>query len=671
MYKCRMTAYEGNEPYIFISYAHKDSDLVLPILDVMTERGYRIWYDDGIAPGSEWPEYIAEHLSGSSVCLAFVSNNSVASPNCRREINYALSKNINFMAIMLEDAKMSPGMELQLSSHQCVFRNRFSSDETFVNKVSLMKELDICRGKIEENKEEDADDIISNFEAEDSTQNEEIHNKKEKKSAKKEKQAKTAKASAGKGKVKKLLIVIPAVVVAFIILGILVSTVSNVKICGEKISKNEKYVFLNKKTITASDAARLGKMKKATTISLTDCTFEKELNSLAGLKQVNSLTITNPVNLTDYSFVESMTGLHTLKLSGCTITGEMNLENLTLTSMDLSRNEKLSSLKNVSVEKLREVTISDTGISDISFLAGCENLTIIRADNSKITDINALAEMEKLKEIDFSGCRLVPVNKDFLSLSLEIIEINNTGLTDLKAFENMTVVKNLGISGNKITDATMISKSAAKLTELKADGNPLNDETLQDIAKCTGITVLSLNNVELDDLMICKDMTEIKEIYAAGCNLTSLKGLLNKKKLKKLDVSDNKITSLDELSSSFDESLNLYVNLRGNNITDVGKLPKLSYNCLVLNDNPIDSATFFEGITCNAIVVDYCDGLEDSKLANSEVRYYYIVDVPLDKRLTMEEKYGSMKVKYATSEEIINNIENYEEEYSKWELNFK
>ena len=53
MQRCAFTPYEGKEPYIFISYAHKDSDRVFPILEELDRRGYRVWYDDGIAPGSE------------------------------------------------------------------------------------------------------------------------------------------------------------------------------------------------------------------------------------------------------------------------------------------------------------------------------------------------------------------------------------------------------------------------------------------------------------------------------------------------------------------------------------------------------------------------------------------------------------------------------------------
>ena len=69
-------SYEGREPYIFVSYAHKDSDKVVKIIEKLVEEGYRVWYDDGIAPGSEWPENIAQHLDGCAVFMAFISNNS-------------------------------------------------------------------------------------------------------------------------------------------------------------------------------------------------------------------------------------------------------------------------------------------------------------------------------------------------------------------------------------------------------------------------------------------------------------------------------------------------------------------------------------------------------------------------------------------------------------------
>lgn len=145
MRRATFRPYEGQEPFIFISYAHKNSDQVMPILEKLDEAGYRVWYDDGIAPGSEWPEYIAEHLNACSVVIAFVSQQSIDSPNCRREVTYALAKQKPFLGVVLEQAKMSPGMELQLAAQQCILRYNFRTEEEFLNKLLTSSMLKSCQ----------------------------------------------------------------------------------------------------------------------------------------------------------------------------------------------------------------------------------------------------------------------------------------------------------------------------------------------------------------------------------------------------------------------------------------------------------------------------------------------------------------------------------------------
>lgn len=145
MKRCKITPYEGTEPYIFISYAHKDSGLVFPVLEELDRRGYRIWYDDGIAPGSEWPENIAQHLNNCALTMAFVSPNSIASDNCRREVTFALSKKKAFLAVILEPTTMSLGMEMQLSAQQCVMKYSYDSEEKFLGKICSCPDLAPCR----------------------------------------------------------------------------------------------------------------------------------------------------------------------------------------------------------------------------------------------------------------------------------------------------------------------------------------------------------------------------------------------------------------------------------------------------------------------------------------------------------------------------------------------
>ena len=145
IYRCGVKPYEGDESFIFISYSHKDSPQVFPILENMAAQGYRIWYDEGIDPGSEWPETIASHLSKAHACLAFVSENSVNSHNCRREINFALSKAIGFLSVMLDETALSPGLEMQLSAYQSIFRSKLQDDASFYAKLYEAKILEDCK----------------------------------------------------------------------------------------------------------------------------------------------------------------------------------------------------------------------------------------------------------------------------------------------------------------------------------------------------------------------------------------------------------------------------------------------------------------------------------------------------------------------------------------------
>jgi len=122
-----------NSKYAFISYSHKDSDRVIPIINALEELKVALWYDNGIEVGTEWPEYIAERISDASVFIIFMSPSAAASVNCRNEINYALSLRKKMLTIYLEPTDMSAGMQLQLGSIQAIFYYRYESMDAFID----------------------------------------------------------------------------------------------------------------------------------------------------------------------------------------------------------------------------------------------------------------------------------------------------------------------------------------------------------------------------------------------------------------------------------------------------------------------------------------------------------------------------------------------------------
>ena len=142
--QCSFIPYEGSEKYIFVSYSHKDFDIICPILDELHKEGYRIWYDEGIEYASEWSEYLAEKINSCEILVTFQSENSLNSPVCVKEIKYADDLNKTIFSIYLEDLKLTKGLNLRLSGYQYVNLYQINI-ETFYSRFNNTKLFNICK----------------------------------------------------------------------------------------------------------------------------------------------------------------------------------------------------------------------------------------------------------------------------------------------------------------------------------------------------------------------------------------------------------------------------------------------------------------------------------------------------------------------------------------------
>ena len=100
-------AYSGNDPYIFVSYAHKDSEIVLPIIASLQKK-YNVWFDEGLHYGKEWDEEIIEKLKNCSMFIFMVTNASLCSQNCKDELEFAREKNKTFVNIYIQPNTETP-----------------------------------------------------------------------------------------------------------------------------------------------------------------------------------------------------------------------------------------------------------------------------------------------------------------------------------------------------------------------------------------------------------------------------------------------------------------------------------------------------------------------------------------------------------------------------------
>lgn len=638
-------SYEGRENYIFVSYAHKDSDKVIGVLDKMVQAGYRIWYDDGIAPGSEWPENIAQHLDGCAVFVSFISANAIASSNCRREITFAMSREKPFLAVLLEPTQMSLGMEMQLSAHQCILRYNCRSESDFIEKIFSCPDLDCCKIQPPQGQPvpEKQPEISPR---ENSPQAEEKPVKKEK-SAKKQKNGKMKKPLSSRWKAG----ILTGAAVLLIAFGLLFVQKLPIQITPEtKVSRDNKQLHLNDQEITADTVAKINKLKELQILNITDCVIEKDALNQLDLPMVSSFNMKNtPVE--DFLFLQNCPALSTLRIENCGVTDE-NIalaEAPKLRYVNLSGNPQFSDLELLNLSILRELNVNDTGVTDVSPLAQTSNLTKLEAANNAITSIDELAELTELQIIDFSNCGITAVTKPFLSLYMKEVHMSGNGLRTVDGFGNFTVLHNASFAGNSLTDISWLEKSYETLEQVELGGNPLTHSQVQFLQKCVNLAQLDLSGIPLENLDFAVNLSRLKVLEVSRCGLAVLPDLSGLTEVKELMLDGNALTDLTGLPPLWNNSATV-LDLSGNKLTDISALPAGNYDVLCLQGNDVEFTDFTDK-KGTALFLDYNESLLECT-GFDKYFYVYIRDCPADKQLMLEKSVGVLS-EFVTDGEML------------------
>lgn|GEM_PF-4129618 len=114
--------YEGDEPFIFVSYKRQDIARIAPVMESLTAAGCNVWYDRGIPGGVEWDAMIEEKLTRCQLVLLFVSQLAVESKYVRREVKFADSLNKPILSVKLEEPRLTHGMNMLLTHYQMLDR---------------------------------------------------------------------------------------------------------------------------------------------------------------------------------------------------------------------------------------------------------------------------------------------------------------------------------------------------------------------------------------------------------------------------------------------------------------------------------------------------------------------------------------------------------------------
>ncbi len=118
-----LDAYSGEDPYVFVCYAHEDTEVVYPEIRRLQDAGVNVWYDQGISPGQQWSEEIAQAIEHCSTLVVFISPASISSRNCRDEVQFAHKLGLDMLPIYLVPTELPGGLGLLLNSTQAIVKH--------------------------------------------------------------------------------------------------------------------------------------------------------------------------------------------------------------------------------------------------------------------------------------------------------------------------------------------------------------------------------------------------------------------------------------------------------------------------------------------------------------------------------------------------------------------
>lgn len=140
-----LKVYEGDKPFIFISYAHEDKEEVAPVIRGLQQRGYRVWYDHGIHGGKNWIDALGEKVDLCSVFILFISQYYMTSPMCKTELSLAKEQNKTIIPIYLEKVQLDAGMRLALAGIQALMPDWKRNERALWQFIEMSENLASCK----------------------------------------------------------------------------------------------------------------------------------------------------------------------------------------------------------------------------------------------------------------------------------------------------------------------------------------------------------------------------------------------------------------------------------------------------------------------------------------------------------------------------------------------
>lgn len=228
---------------------------------------------------------------------------------------------------------------------------------------------------------------------------------------------------------------------------------NKVKIGGRDYDLDPEYLSLYSYNLTADDADAFSQLTYVRALELgglTDDKIEDVSKALSGIKDYSEIYFQlTDAKVSDISFLTELPNLKKLQiLPFCHIDdysalGNISvLEELTLKYPGIGDVSQLDGLKNTN---LKDLWISHSSISDISFISSLKNLEILHISYTDVEDISPLSSLTNLKYLYFYG-NVKDISPIAGLTGLEWLHFDYYNSDCIDTLSKLTSLKRLGVN---------------------------------------------------------------------------------------------------------------------------------------------------------------------------------------------------------------------------------
>ena len=242
----------------------------------------------------------------------------------------------------------------------------------------------------------------------------------------------------------------------------------------------------------------------------------------------------------------------------------------------------------ITAEDMKRLTflsiIEGQDIRDLTGLQFATNLSSIRIEGSKVSDLSPIAGLAQLKALDIDSIDSPSVIHDAKQLSrlVNLTFLALHGVEDLTPLAGLPKLEQLFVSHSNIRDLSPLA-GLTKLEHVYLPGGDISD--LTPLAGLTELEELHLHRNSISDISPIAGLTGLNRLdlgFNAISDVSPLAGLTN---LKWLSVADNDISDVTPLA----RLINLqWLGVYKNEISDISPLDGLREKITVLwHENPV------------------------------------------------------------------------------------